>query len=74
MRNVTGNPDESEASILDILEDADFWTRRLEESGCDGALTSMVMRDARSFRELEQLAIALDALETMGSFMELSSE
>jgi nuclear pore complex protein Nup107 len=53
-------------------DDVDFWAQQLERSGITGVKPEVVLRDARTFRDLESLVKALDSLETVGSMVEIS--
>lgn len=71
---IVQNLNVQEAPHVAMLDDIDFWTQQLEQSGITSAEPMGVMTDARNYRDLESLAKALDSLETMGSLMHLSLE
>ncbi|KAF4594516.1 nuclear pore complex protein Nup107 [Ophiocordyceps camponoti-floridani] len=52
-----------------LSDDVDFWVRHLEQSGITSAKPEQVMTDARDYRDLENLAKALDSLEDVGNRM-----
>ncbi|KAL7895727.1 nuclear pore protein 84/107 [Trichoderma sp. SZMC 28014] len=56
------------------FEDVDYWARLLERSEITNVNPERVMAEARTFRTLEGLVKALDALETVASLMLLSTE
>lgn len=51
-----------------------FWADQLERSNIQDTTPEKVLADARNFRELEALVKALDSLETMGAFADVSKE
>lgn len=51
-----------------------FWSEQLERSNIHDTTPEKVLADARNFRELEALVKALDSLETMGAFADVSKE
>lgn len=55
------------------LDRVEFWADQLEQKGIL-ANPEQVMAEARTFRELEKLAKALDTLETIASIVEISPE
>ncbi|PFH63333.1 hypothetical protein XA68_13790 [Ophiocordyceps unilateralis] len=60
------NDEDIDAALLD---DVDFWARQLEQSGVTNAKPEQVMTNARDYRDLENLAKALDSLEDVASRM-----
>jgi nuclear pore complex protein Nup107 len=52
----------------------DFWAKHLDRRGILDVTPDQVASDARKFRELEALVRALDSLETVASFSELTNE
>ncbi|KAI9171943.1 Nucleoporin NUP84 [Paramyrothecium foliicola] len=68
VQDMTGQ-DEYEEGWYD---DVGFWTQQLEQSGLQGVDPQTVLKDARTFRELEALVKALDSLETVASMVEIS--
>ncbi|KAF7545620.1 hypothetical protein G7046_g9522 [Stylonectria norvegica] len=55
-------------------EDIEFWAQSLERNDITDVSAATVFADARNFRELECLVMALDSLETIASLAELSNE
>lgn len=52
----------------------EFWVKHLDRRGILDVTPDQVASDARKFRELEALVRALDSLETVASFSELTNE
>ncbi|RDA90248.1 hypothetical protein CP533_6237 [Ophiocordyceps camponoti-saundersi (nom. inval.)] len=52
-----------------MLDNVIFWARHLEQSGITSEKPEQVVTDARDYRDLENLAKALDALDDVGSAM-----
>lgn len=63
--------DESEAPHIDDIR---FWEDQLERSSIIDEKPEQVMSDARNFRDLEAIVVALDSLETIASLVILSAE
>ncbi|KAF5025275.1 hypothetical protein F66182_2660 [Fusarium sp. NRRL 66182] len=51
-----------------------FWAKHLDQRGIRDVTPQQARSDARNFRELENLVRALDSLETVASFAELTNE
>ncbi|RCI11441.1 hypothetical protein L249_7333 [Ophiocordyceps polyrhachis-furcata BCC 54312] len=52
-----------------MLDSVIFWARYLEQSGITGEKPEQVVTNARDYRDLENLAKALDCLDDVGSAM-----
>ncbi|KAI8683862.1 Nuclear pore complex protein [Fusarium keratoplasticum] len=52
----------------------EFWAKHLDRRGILDVTPDQVASDARKFRELEALVRALDSLETVASFSELTND
>ena len=70
MANLGADPSFDEA----WYDSPQFWAQQLESSGIPGTTPQKVLADSRNFRQLEALVSALDNLETMGAFADVSLE